>query len=169
MKPHCWLCFAGGMWLRRRHAGGRSPRGTQGLPWSSGWGWFTEEETQAHRGSDLPEALPPSACTLGARLPELSCRHGPGSIWTLLPCLESCSGRELHSRAQRTWRPWDPGRVGDHLGSEWCLGSSGTGRLWALGAFRAGLGPRSTHGPQAAPAGVSPSVAPRPGGPEVKC
>lgn len=120
-------------------------------------------------GSDLPEALPPSACTLGARLPELSCRHGPGSIWTLLPCLESCSGRELHSRAQRTWRPWDPGRVGDHLGSEWCLGSSGTGRLWALGAFRAGLGPRSTHGPQAAPAGVSPSVAPRPGGPEVKC
>ena len=59
-------------------------------------------------GSDLPEALPPSACTLGAHLPELSCHHGPEPIWTLLPCLES-SGRELRSHAQRLWSPWDPG------------------------------------------------------------
>ena len=43
-------------------------------------------------GSNLPEALPPSACMFGAHLPELSCCHGPGSIWTLLPCLESFSG-----------------------------------------------------------------------------
>ena len=60
-------------------------------------------------GSDLPEALPPSACTLGAHLPELSCHHGPEPVWTLLPCLESFSGRELRSHAQRLWSPWDPG------------------------------------------------------------
>ena len=48
---------------------------------------------------------------------------------------------------------------GSPSGEQW------EGRLWALGTFRAGLGPRSGHGPRATLPGVSPCALPRPGAP----
>ena len=129
MKHHCWLCFAGGMWLRLRHAGGRSPQGTRAVPWSSGWGRFTEEETQAHRGQQFARGLAP--VSLHARGPRPAATAlGPSGLCCLVWKASQGESFALVLRgrgAPGTLGVWEP--VLGVSGVWGAVGEGGCGRL----------------------------------------
>lgn len=85
----------------------------------------------------MPEALPPSACVLGAHLPALSCCHGPGSIWTPLLCLSCSEDTEPLGSWECGSPSWESVVSGKAVGARCLQGWPGTPKhTWAMGCPR---------------------------------